>query len=295
MRWREKKKTLLALLSADMSLSWTAEIHLGLHCRIKVQRLSFCPWTKCPRWAACAEYILLPAGHTCIQQDSSASSPSSTRPVKHQVRLHYTAIYSSNQSVFSAIIRKQMELYEWSSKRNDIHLINSSAMSHSKHTTCSHRLTQTHLVCSGGTSFFPLYLPLTGSHSKARNDSYDPLLRHRDTASVNLYLGGGAAGPLWGRDPTACVLFRAAEFPCEVTRYILGLRPNHSAQRDGGVEDVPALLLACSGLHVAAVALRAAVLVVGAANRLEDRGRRRNRRFRLSCWRVLTMGWFFLF
>lgn len=102
--WKEKKKTLLALLSADMI--WTEEIHLGLHCRVKVQHLSFCPWPKCPRWAACAEYILLPAGHTCIQQDSSASSPSSTRPVKHQVRLHYTAIYSSNQSVFSAIIRK---------------------------------------------------------------------------------------------------------------------------------------------------------------------------------------------
>lgn len=100
----EKKKTLLALLSADMS--WRVEIHLGLHCTIKVQRLSFCPWTKCPRWAACAEYILLPAGHKCIQQDSSASSPSSTWPVKHQVRLDYTAIYSLNQSVFSAIIRK---------------------------------------------------------------------------------------------------------------------------------------------------------------------------------------------
>lgn len=49
-----------------------------------------------------------------------------------------------------------------------------------------------------------------------------------------------------------------------------------SAQRDGGGGAL-ALLLARLGLHVAAVALGAAVLVVGTANRLEERRRRRRR------------------
>lgn len=65
------------------------------------------------------------------------------------------------------------------------------------------------------------------------------------------------------------------ELPCRVTWYVSGLGLNHdSAQRDGGGGAL-ALLLARLGLHVAAVALGAAVLVVGTANRLEERRRRR--------------------
>lgn len=69
--------------SAD-STRWRVDIHVGEGRRgsIKVHCLFFCPWTKCPRWAGCVGCILQPAGHRSIQQGSSASSPSSTRPVK---------------------------------------------------------------------------------------------------------------------------------------------------------------------------------------------------------------------
>lgn len=64
------------------------------------------------------------------------------------------------------------------------------------------------------------------------------------------------------------------ELPCRVTWYLSGLGlESHSAQRDGG-RDALGLLLARFALHVAAVALRAAVLVVGAAHRLQERRRR---------------------
>lgn len=46
------------------------------------QSLSFCPQRKCPRSAGFVGCILQPAGHMSILQDSSASSQSSTQPVK---------------------------------------------------------------------------------------------------------------------------------------------------------------------------------------------------------------------
>lgn len=57
-----------------------------------------------------------------------------------------------------------------------------------------------------------------------------------------------------------------------VARYVVvvGFGPHHSALREGGHERTLVLLLARSGLHVAAVALRTAVLVVGTADRLKD-------------------------
>lgn len=66
------------------------------------------------------------------------------------------------------------------------------------------------------------------------------------------------------------------ELPCRVTRYLSGLGLNrHPALRDGGTHTLD-LLLARFSLHVAAVALWAAVLVVGAAHRLQERRRRKN-------------------
>lgn len=88
------------------------------------------------------------------------------------------------------------------------------------------------------------------------------------------YLGGGAAGPLGGRHPAARVPLGAAELPRGVTWYgpgvlLLLLRgavgPYHCGLR--------ARLLTGAGLHVAGVALRAAVLSVGAADGLKGDAR----------------------
>lgn len=51
---------------------------------------------------------------------------------------------------------------------------------------------------------------------------------------------------------------------------VSGFGPYRSALREGGDERTLVLLLARSGLHVAAVALRTAVLMVGTANRLKE-------------------------
>lgn len=84
------------------------------------------------------------------------------------------------------------------------------------------------------------------------------------------YLGGGAAGPLRGRDPTARVPLGAADLPGAVTWSVRGLGPYHRTLRDA-VEQHLVLLLTRAGLHVAGVALWTAVLVVGTAHRLENR------------------------
>lgn len=64
------------------------------------------------------------------------------------------------------------------------------------------------------------------------------------------------------------------ELPRRVTWYLTGLGLKlHCAQGDGG-RNALHLLLTRFALHVAAVALRAAVLVVGTAHRLQGTGRR---------------------
>lgn len=89
--------------------------------------------------------------------------------------------------------------------------------------------------------------------------------------------GIGAAGPLRGRHLTARLLHGAVGLPRAVTWYVCGdlgvsgLGPYHFALREGEDERVVSLLLARSGLHVAGVSLRTAVLVVGTANRLDQR------------------------
>lgn len=101
--------------------------------------------------------------------------------------------------------------------------------------------------------------------------------RVRDWSEVWTYPGRGAAGPLCGWDLTARVLLGAVKFPRAVTWYVrvalgasrLGL--HHFALREGEDEHIAVLLLACSSLHVAGVALRTAVLMVCTANRLKGR------------------------
>lgn len=91
------------------------------------------------------------------------------------------------------------------------------------------------------------------------------------------YPGRGAAGPFCGRGLTARVLRGAAELPRAVTCYaaggVSGLGPDYCALREAGDARGEVGLLARSRPHVAGVALRAAVLVVGAANRLTGRRR----------------------
>ena len=90
-------------------------------------------------------------------------------------------------------------------------------------------------------------------------------------SKVDPYLRWGAACPLGGWGLAACVLLGTAKLPRAVTRNVPGsvgsslLELLHSALRDA-VEQRPFhLLLTSSCLHVAAVALGAAVLVVCAA------------------------------
>lgn len=101
--------------------------------------------------------------------------------------------------------------------------------------------------------------------------------------------GGGAAAPLCGRDLTAGLLFGAVKLPPAVTHCLIlcgrhGLR--HFALRDGAEEHIVALLLTGSYLHVAGVALRAAVLMVGTANRLEQRAAAPLSRLQLTAGRT---------
>lgn len=98
-------------------------------------------------------------------------------------------------------------------------------------------------------------------------------------SDVWTYPGWGAAGPLCGRQLTACVTFGALKLPRAVTWYVCGvlrasrLQPLHFTLRDDVSEHVEVLLFAGSRLHVAGVVVRTAVLVVGTADRLKRRRR----------------------
>ena len=89
------------------------------------------------------------------------------------------------------------------------------------------------------------------------------------------YLGGGAARPHCGRRAAAGLLLGAAEHPLSVTWNILlhsgwpQHGPHHLALRAAAGGLVWQLLLAGPTVHVAGVALRAAMLVVVAAYGLE--------------------------
>ena len=94
-------------------------------------------------------------------------------------------------------------------------------------------------------------------------------------SAARLYLGRGAARPHCGRRAAAGLLLGAAEHPNIVTWNILlhSGRPQHGpyhlALRAAAGGLVAQLLLAGPTVHVAGVALRAAVLVVVAAYGLE--------------------------
>lgn len=101
------------------------------------------------------------------------------------------------------------------------------------------------------------------------------------------YPGGGAAAPLCAGALTARFLLGAVKLARPVTWYprvVLGVLPvglDHLALREGADDGGVLLLLACPRLHVAGVALRAAVFLVSTTHRLQGATERRGRE--LNC------------